>query len=42
MPIGGGLMTVGRTAENDLVLPDPERVISGRHFVIETRARRLW
>lgn len=33
----GGVLTVGRGAENDLVLPDPDRVISKRHCVIEDR-----
>ncbi len=31
----GGSMTIGRTDVNDLVLPDPEKVISGRHCSIE-------
>ncbi len=31
----GGSITIGRGAGNDLVLPDPDRVISNRHCVIE-------
>jgi len=34
----GPSLTVGRGDENDLVLPDPDRMISKRHFVIEDRA----
>ena len=30
-----GSLTIGRGAENDLVLPDPERVISKQHCLIE-------
>lgn len=33
----GASLTVGRGEENDLVLPDPDRMISKRHFVIEHR-----
>ncbi|GIX12592.1 MAG: hypothetical protein KatS3mg118_0551 [Paracoccaceae bacterium] len=33
----GGALTIGRLPGNDLVLPDPERIISGRHCVIEER-----
>lgn len=31
----GGAMTIGRGAENDLVLPDPDKAISKRHCAIE-------
>lgn len=31
----GGSMTVGRSDQNDLVLPDPDKVISGRHCAVE-------
>lgn len=33
----GGALTIGRADGNDLVLPDPERVISSRHCVVEAR-----
>ncbi len=35
VPMRGGSITIGRGAGNDLVLPDPDRVISNRHCVIE-------
>ena len=31
----GGAISVGRGAENDLVLPDPSKVLSKRHCAIE-------
>ena len=31
----GTSLTVGRSDQNDIVLPDPDRVISGRHCAIE-------
>ncbi|MCB1341559.1 MAG: FHA domain-containing protein, partial [Pseudooceanicola sp.] len=31
----GGSMTVGRGPANDMVLPDPDRLLSKNHFVIE-------
>ena len=31
----GGSMTLGRSDQNDVVLPDPDKVISGRHCAIE-------
>lgn len=31
----GGSLTVGRGPANDLVLPDPDRILSKSHFVIE-------
>lgn len=33
--LSGPSMTIGRSDQNDLVLPDPEKVISGRHSAIE-------
>lgn len=33
--MAGGAMTIGRGAENDLVLPDPDKAISKRHCAIE-------
>ena len=33
----GGSLTVGRGEENDLALPDPDRLISKRHCVLEER-----
>ena len=35
--MSGDCLTVGRGAENDLQLPDPDRTLSKRHCVIETR-----
>jgi type VI secretion system protein ImpI len=35
--IAGGELSIGRGAENDWVLPDPERVLSKRHCVIAFR-----
>jgi type VI secretion system protein ImpI/type VI secretion system protein len=32
----GGSMTIGRSPDNDLVLPDPEKSVSKRHCAIET------
>lgn len=34
----GGALTLGRGAENDIKLPDPERHLSKRHCVIEERS----
>lgn len=33
----GGVLTIGRRDDNDLVLPDPDRHISSQHCVIEQR-----
>ena len=33
----GDRLTVGRSTENDLVLPDPEKYLSNRHCVLERR-----
>jgi type VI secretion system protein len=38
--VGGG--TVGRAEDNDWVLPDPERFISGHHVRIEYRQGEYW
>ena len=35
VPMQGGSLTVGRGPANDLVLPDPDRLLSKSHFVIE-------
>lgn len=35
VPMKGGSLTVGRGPGNDLVLPDPDRMLSKSHFVIE-------
>lgn len=37
VPLKGGVLTLGRGPQNDLVLPDPDRVLSKRHCVIEER-----
>ncbi|TMM54137.1 type VI secretion system-associated FHA domain protein TagH [Sulfitobacter sabulilitoris] len=31
----GGSLTIGRSDQNDMVLPDPDKMISGRHCAIE-------
>ncbi|MWD29952.1 FHA domain-containing protein, partial [Aquicoccus sp. SCR17] len=35
VPMRGGSLTVGRGPANDLVLPDPDKMLSKSHFVIE-------
>ncbi|MCA0872583.1 type VI secretion system-associated FHA domain protein TagH [Seohaeicola saemankumensis] len=35
VPMRGGSLTIGRGPTNDLVLPDPERMLSKNHCVIE-------
>lgn len=37
----GPSLTIGRGAENDLVLPDPDRMISKRHCVIEDQGTSI-
>lgn len=37
----GGSLTIGRSDVNDLVLPDPEKMISGRHCAIEDQDGNL-
>jgi type VI secretion system FHA domain protein len=38
----GPSLSIGRGAENDVVLPDPDRTISKRHCVIEDRAGSIY
>ncbi|MBD8891286.1 type VI secretion system-associated FHA domain protein TagH [Roseibium litorale] len=38
VPMKDGVLTIGRGEENDLSLPDPDRLLSKRHCVIEERA----
>ena len=33
----GGSLTAGRAPDCDVVLPDPSRVVSSRHFAVEER-----
>jgi type VI secretion system protein len=40
--LGGGACTLGRNSDNDLVLADPERLVSGRHASIEVRDDGIW
>ena len=35
--VRGGRFSIGRAADNDWVLPDPERVLSKHHCLIEER-----
>jgi type VI secretion system protein len=37
-----GTITIGRSEENDWVLPDPERLVSSRHCVIQYKDRRYY
>ncbi|MEM9370928.1 MAG: type VI secretion system-associated FHA domain protein TagH [Pseudomonadota bacterium] len=37
VPMIGGVLTIGRGDDNDLVLPDPDRTLSKRHCVLEER-----
>jgi hypothetical protein len=37
----GASLTIGRGDENDVVLPDPDRMISKRHCVIEDQGHRV-
>ncbi|KPA97493.1 type VI secretion system-associated FHA domain protein TagH, partial [Pseudomonas asplenii] len=37
-----GVMAIGRSPENDWVLPDPERLVSSRHCVIQYREGRYY
>ncbi|SHH01398.1 type VI secretion system-associated FHA domain protein TagH [Marivita hallyeonensis] len=41
VPMRGGSLTVGRGPANDLTLPDPDRVLSKNHFVIEDHNGRV-
>lgn len=40
--VGATGCTLGRNPDNDLALPDPERVISGHHARLEVRDGALW
>lgn len=40
--VGEGAITIGRNAENDWVLPDPERLVSSRHCTIQYRDGRYY
>ena len=33
---------VGRSTDNDVILDDPDRVVSGHHAVIESRGKEIW
>ena len=35
VPMRDGALTIGRGEENDLALPDPDRLLSKRHCVLE-------
>ncbi|WP_025130794.1 type VI secretion system-associated FHA domain protein TagH [Pseudomonas sp. PH1b] len=37
-----GVMAIGRSSDNDWVLPDPERLVSARHCVIQYRDGRYY
>lgn len=37
-----GVMAIGRNSDNDWVLPDPERLVSGKHCVIQYRDGRYY
>ena len=39
--VAGGEFSIGRAPENEWILPDPERVLSKRHCVLEFLARLL-
>src|SRR5215212_7516399 len=38
--VNGG--TVGRASDNDWVLPDPKRVVSGHHFEVQYHGGSYW
>jgi type VI secretion system protein len=38
--VNGG--SVGRAPDNDWVLPDPKRVVSGRHFFVQYHGGKYW
>ena len=40
--IGDAGGTIGRSADNDLVLPDPDRWVSGHHAEVRCRAGRFF
>jgi type VI secretion system protein len=37
-----GSMTIGRSSDNDWVLPDPERLVSSQHCVIQYKDGRYY
>ncbi|KQQ49207.1 type VI secretion protein [Pseudomonas sp. Leaf127] len=37
-----GVMAIGRSSENDWILPDPERLVSSRHCVIQYKDGRYY
>lgn len=37
-----GIMAIGRNSDNDWVLPDPERLVSGKHCVIQYKDGRYY
>ncbi|WP_434559911.1 type VI secretion system-associated FHA domain protein TagH [Pseudomonas sp. Z4-20] len=37
-----GMMAIGRNSDNDWVLPDPERLVSGKHCVIQYKDGRYY
>lgn len=40
--MNNGVMAIGRSQENDWVLPDPERLVSSRHCVIQYKDGRYY
>ncbi len=40
--VGSGVYALGRNPENDLVLGDPERLVSSRHASVEIRDDGVW
>ena len=42
MVLESGAITLGRAADNDWVLPDPERLVSSRHCVIQFKDGRFY
>ncbi|WP_431146963.1 type VI secretion system-associated FHA domain protein TagH [Pseudomonas alvandae] len=40
--LGQGVMAIGRNSDNDWVLPDPERLVSGKHCVIQYKDGRYY
>lgn len=42
MRLETGAITLGRAADNDWVLPDPERLVSARHCVIQFKDGRYF
>lgn len=42
LTLQSGKATVGRSPDSDVMLDDPERVVSGRHALIEIRDGEVW